>query len=130
MQDLLAFPGAPAPTFMLTIVVTAELKEPGRLKQTAVMLFAMPWPLRTRGPYFCVSLLMRKKPRLSMNELSMAGKPIRPSCFTIDGSKWKCRSSSRSGPFLTNSSWNIQKVIRTFATSEARTQPRMPSRSQ
>ena len=59
MHDFLALAGLPAPMFMLTIVVTAELKEPGRLKQTAVMLFAMPWPLRTMGPYLCVSVLMR-----------------------------------------------------------------------
>ena len=60
----------------------------------------------------------------------MAGKPILPSCRTIEKSKWKPLSSSLSGASLTNNSWNIQTVMMTFATRDERTQPMMPSLSQ
>ncbi len=61
-QAFFAFSGWFAPTFMLTMVVTAEPKEEGRIKQMEVMLLAIPCPFKTMDPYFSTSLLMRKKP--------------------------------------------------------------------
>ena len=40
-QDRFAFSGFPEPMFMLTIVVTAALKQPGILKQIVEILLAM-----------------------------------------------------------------------------------------
>src|SRR5512142_724896 len=82
-QERLALSGFPAPMFMLTIMVTDELRLPGRMKHTELMLFAIPCAVRTMAPYLCVSLLMRKNPRLRKSELSIAGPPILPSSLRI-----------------------------------------------
>ena len=62
--------------------------------------------------------------------IDMAGTPTRNSCLISGLSNRKPFRLSRSSPFLTNSSWNIQPHISTLEQKEESTQPTTSNRSQ
>jgi len=128
-QAFFAFSGCFAPIFMLTMVVTAEPKEEGSIKHMDVMLLAIPCPFKTTAPYFSTSLLIRKKPKLSIRLESMAGKPIRSKVRMMVQSKRKPVRTKRSPVFFMNNSKYIHPVIKKFDAREAMTEPTRPQRN-